>query len=177
MMRFTLGDAQRLLKSVLALSIALFGVLVATGNVLDYDSNWQFVRHVLAMDSMEPWFNGESLRGRAITDATVQRAAYGLIIAGELVFGVVCGWGGSLMLRGTLSGHAVTYRQGKTVFTLGCVPAVMVWYTGFAVIGGEYFAMWANQWNGQMKAYTFVAFILLSLIYISQGEAVDDRAP
>ncbi len=62
---------------------------------------------------------------------------------------------------------------GKPFYTLGCLVAVLVWYLGFAVIGGEYFAMWASQWNGQMKSYAFVGFILLSLVYVSQAEEAD----
>ncbi|MGL4885840.1 MAG: DUF2165 family protein [Aeromonas veronii] len=167
----TLRYAQQMFKSLLALSIALFGLLVASGNVLDYGSNWQFVQHVLSMDSMEPWFNGQALKGRAITSVTLQKAAYALIILGEFVFGLLCAWGGGLMLSGTLTSCPERFTRGKAVFTLGCIPALLVWYTGFAVIGGEYFAMWANQWNGQMKAYSFIGFILLSLMFISQAES------
>lgn len=166
----TLCYAQQMFKSLLALSIALLGLLVASGNVLDYGSNWQFVQHVLSMDSMEPWFNGQALQGRAITSVPLQKAAYTLIILGEFIFGLLCAWGGVLMLYGTFTARPERFTRGKAVFTLGCIPALLVWYTGFAVIGGEYFAMWANQWNGQMKAYTFIGFILLSLMYISQAE-------
>ncbi|MCD5363679.1 DUF2165 family protein [Chromobacterium aquaticum] len=170
----SLRRAQQCFKSLLALSIALFGLLAASGNMLDYDSNWQFVRHVLAMDSMEPWFGGQALKSRAITDPGWQQAAYLAIIAGELLFGLLCAWGGGQMLRGALCGREDAYLRGKTWFTLGCIPALLVWYTGFAVIGGEYFAMWANQWNGQMKAYAFIGFILLSLVHLSQPEAAAD---
>lgn len=170
----SLRRAQQYFKSLLALSIALFGLLAASGNMLDYDSNWQFVRHVLAMDSMEPWFGGQALKSRAITDPGWQQAAYLAIISGELLFGLLCAWGGGQMLRGALCGREDAYQRGKTWFTLGCIPALLVWYTGFAVIGGEYFAMWANQWNGQMKAYAFIGFILLSLVYLSQPEAAAD---
>lgn len=163
--------SQQLFKSLLALSIAFFGLLVASGNILDYGSNWQFVQHVLSMDSMAPWFNGQALQGRAITSVTLQKAAYALIILGEFIFGLICAWGGGLMLYATFTTRQERFTRGKAVFTLGCIPALLVWYTGFAVIGGEYFSMWANQWNGQMKAYTFIGFILVSLMYISQAES------
>ena len=167
----TLRYAQQMFKSLLALSIALFGLLVASGNVLDYGSNWQFVQHVLSMDSMAPWFNGQALQERAITSIPFQKAAYALIIFGEFIFGLLCARGGGLMLYGTFAAQPERFTHGKAVFTLGCIPALLVWYTGFAVIGGEYFAMWANQWNGQMKAYSFIGFILLSLMFISQAES------
>lgn len=172
MITLDLCQTQRWLKSVLALSIGLFGVLVASSNLLDYDSNWQFVQHVLSMDTMQPWFKGESLKDRAITDAMVQQMIYIGIITGEGIFGILCAIGGIHMLLGTIKNSSSIFLKGKAWFTLGCIFAIVIWYTSFAVIASEYFVMWANQWNGQTKAYTFITFILLSLFYISQAEAV-----
>nr|WP_269209228.1 DUF2165 domain-containing protein [Chromobacterium vaccinii] len=159
---------QYLCKAALALSIGVFGLLVASGNIIDYDSNWQFVRRVLAMDALEPWFNGAALEGRAVRDPFGQQLAYFAIIAGEMICGLLCAAGGVGMLRAAAGRDGLAW--GKSLFTLGALVAVLVWYFGFAVVGGEYFAMWASKWNGQMKAYAFVGFILLSLVYIRQRE-------
>ncbi|WP_293937289.1 DUF2165 domain-containing protein [Iodobacter sp.] len=165
-----LNTTQKLCKGVLALSIGLFGILVASGNVLDYQSNWQFVQHVLAMDKMESWFEESVLQQRAIHNPTLQTVFYIGIIIGEALFGLLCTIGGLLILSSTFKGNTQHLTLGKISFTLGALMAILIWYTGFAVIGGEYFAMWANKWNGQMKAYAFISFILLSLMYISQAE-------
>ena len=162
--------AQVLTKGALALSVGLFGMLVASFNVIDYDLNWQFVRHVLAMDAMKPFFQSSSVQWRAITDPRLQTALYWAIIAGEALVGLMCSLGGMLILGGGLSQRPQVLMLGKAVFCLGCLVAILVWYTGFAVIGGEYFAMWASTWDGQMKAYAFAGFILLSLIYVSRRE-------
>ncbi|AUH50799.1 hypothetical protein CXB49_08270 [Chromobacterium sp. ATCC 53434] len=162
---------QYLCKGALALSIGLFGLLVASGNIVDYDSNWQFVRHVLAMDTMEPWFQGAALKQRAVHDPLWQRAGYFAIVTGEMVFGLLCTAGGVGMLLSAAGNGCL--RWSKSVFNLGAMLAILVWYFGFAVVGGEYFAMWANQWNGQMKAYAFISFIVISLIYIRQQEQAD----
>jgi predicted small integral membrane protein len=172
----TLCRAQMLLKSLLSLSVALFGLLVSDDNIFDFATNWQFVHHVLAMDSMESWFNGAALRDRAITNQTYQEIFYFAIILGEITFGLLCAWGGCRMLYGTICNHKKIYNGGKIPFTLGCAVAVLVWYTGFAVIGAEYFSMWANQWNGQLKAYTFIGLILISLIYVSQPELAENAS-
>lgn len=161
---------QRLLKSMLAISVGAFGLLVAVDNVLDYDTNWQFVQHVLSMDSMEPWFTGSTIRTRAITSPFWQQAGYITIITGEFITGLLCSLGGLALLYGAFKSAQKTITTGKNLFIAGCIPAVLVWYTGFAVVGGEYLAMWANQWNGQTKAYTFISFILLSLLYITRPE-------
>jgi predicted small integral membrane protein len=162
---------QQLLKGVLALSVGIFGLLAALGNMLDYDTNWQFVRHVLSMDSMQSWFSGDSLCTRAITSPFWQQVAYIVIIIGEDLTGVLCFCGGLALLYGACRANPHSVTWGKKLFIAGCIPAVLVWYTGFAVIGGEYFFMWANHWNGQTKAYTFVSFILLSVIYITRPES------
>ncbi|QEL56450.1 DUF2165 family protein [Chromobacterium paludis] len=163
--------AQLFSKALIALSIGLFGLMVASGNLLDYDSNWQFVRHVLSMDTMQPWFHGEALRGRAIHDETIQRLAYAAIIAGELAVGALCAAGGAMLLAAVCPARRVWLARGKACFTLGAALAILVWHTGFAVIGGEYFAMWANQFNGQFSAYAFSGIALLALIYVNQPEA------
>ncbi|MBM2885016.1 DUF2165 family protein [Chromobacterium amazonense] len=166
--------AQRLSKALLALSIGLFGLMVASGNLLDYDSNWQFVRHVLSMDTMQPWFHGDALRGRAIHSEAIQRLAYAAIIAGELAVGLLCAAGGAMLLLALRPTAGIWLPRGKACFTLGATLAILVWHTGFAVIGGEYFAMWANQFNGQFSAYAFTGIALLALIYVNQPESSAD---
>lgn len=163
--------AQRLLKTVLALSVGTFGLMVGLGNIIDYNTNWQFVRHVLSMDQMAHVFTSTLLvADRAISNALLQQASYIIIIAGELLFGLLCLLGGLCMLSAIFTNKTGTWLRGKTLFVFGCIPAVLVWHTGFAVIGGEYFMMWANQWNGQTKAYVFISFILISLFVILQAD-------
>ncbi len=162
--------AQVATKGVLALSIGLFGLLVAGFNIIDYGLNWQFVQHVLAMDAMKPFYQSNSAHWRAITDPRIQTAFYWVIIAGEATVGLLCGLGGLLILAGGWSSRPRILTLGKAAFCFGCLIALLVWYTGFAVIGSEYFAMWASTWDGQMTAYAFSGFILLSLIYVSKPE-------
>lgn len=165
---FHLQRMERLLKSVLALSIGLFGLIVGYTNIVDYESNWTFVRHVLAMDAFEPWFDGAAIRGRAITDEGVQRALYTLIILGELATGALFLIGGILIGRSAL--WITNPSIGKAFAVGGATVGILVWYLGFAVIGAEWFAMWASTWDGQMTAYAFATFILLAILYITRPE-------
>jgi len=63
----------RLAKVAAVGALAAFALLVAYNNVVDYDSNYQFVRHVLSMDTIFP---NSVLRSRAINSETIWRAAY-----------------------------------------------------------------------------------------------------
>ena len=157
-----------ILKAVIALSIGVFGLLVGFGNIVDYGTNWQFVQHVLAMDAFEEWFDPAVVQARAITSTNVQIAFYVAIIAGEIVTGLLFFAGGALILSSAFFEHPPAL--GKIFVVAGAIVAILVWYTGFAVIGAEWFAMWASQWNGQDKAYTFATFILLSVLYITREE-------
>ena len=47
--------ALRISKAVLVLAIALFYTILVLNNVTDYGSNYEFVRHVLMMDSTLAW--------------------------------------------------------------------------------------------------------------------------
>ena len=43
-----------------------------------------------------------------------------------------------------------------------------LWFFGFVVIGGEYFAMWQSKlWNGQDAAFRIATTMLAALIFIS----------
>ena len=44
----------------------------------------------------------------------------------------------------------------------------LVWFFGFMVVAGEWFAMWQSQtWNGQDAAFRFYVTALAVLIFVS----------
>jgi predicted small integral membrane protein len=55
----------RLAKIVMIAALAAFAFLVAYDNIVDYGPNYEFVRHVLSMDTI---FLHDALKDRAITD-------------------------------------------------------------------------------------------------------------
>jgi len=44
----------RIAKIVMVASLALFAFVVTFDNITDYDTNFEFVRHVLSMDAIFP---------------------------------------------------------------------------------------------------------------------------
>ena len=76
----------RLSRIALVATVAAFFTLVAFGNVTDYGANWQFVTHVMSMDTT---FRDPDVMWRAVTDPTLQRLAYGLIIAWQTLTALV----------------------------------------------------------------------------------------
>jgi predicted small integral membrane protein len=78
----------RIAKIVMVGSLAAFVLLVTFDNLPDYGTNYEFVRHVLSMDTTHP---GNPLLYRRVTSPVLWHAAYGLIIAGEGLTGLSLG--------------------------------------------------------------------------------------
>lgn len=60
--------ALRVSKAILVFAIALFYTILVLNNITDYGSNYQFVRHVLMMDSTSP---GNHVMWRAVNSPLV----------------------------------------------------------------------------------------------------------
>lgn len=148
-------------------AIALFASLVAFGNMTDYGSNFEFVQHVLLMDTTFPT---ATIHYRAIESPALHHAAYILIIALEALTAVLC-WIGVFRLLKQVKSSAREFHQAKNVAILGLSLGFLVWQVGFMSIGGEWFGMWmSEQWNGVPSAFRFLATIALVLIYLVQPE-------
>ena len=145
------------LKALLVASMALFFTLVAFTNVVDYNTNWLFVKHVLSMDTT---FRSPHLIGRAISSGLLQRSVYVLIIFWEILVAILC-WLGTYYLL----------RKKKKFAVIGLSAGFVLYFLGFCVIASEWFAMWESpHWNGQIKAYLFSAILLLILVFVNQNE-------
>jgi len=70
--------ALRVSKAFLVLAIALFYTLLVLNNITDYGSNYEFVRHVLMMDSTFP---GNHCMWRAVNSPLIHTVFYISIIA------------------------------------------------------------------------------------------------
>lgn len=141
--------ALRLLKTVTLLLAGLFGFFVFAGNLMDYNSNYEFVHHVLSMDTT---FEGNSLMWRAFESTTVHTIAYwGLIIA-EGIFSVLAFIGVYKMLK-NIKAPGRKFNQSKAFGYYAFILGFAIWFFGFVVIGSEWFAMWQSQiWNGKETA-------------------------
>jgi len=157
----------RLVKAAFVAAVALFALLVGWNNLVDYDSNYQFVRHVLTMDST---FEGNRLMGRAVTAPWVHHTAYALIIAAELAAGALTAWGAWALFRARHA-PAAAFAAAKTAATLGLAVGIGLWFTGFMTVGAEWFLMWQSEsWNGQQAAFRFTMILFAVLIFLHLPE-------
>ncbi len=139
----------RLLQALTLVLAGLFAFFVFLGNLMDYDSNYQFVRHVLSMDTT---FEGNALMWRAIDSPVIHTIAYIGIIIAEAVFAALALTGGVklFLLRNASTARYDRARGwGYAAYGLG----FLIWFLGFIVIGSEWFAMWqSSTWNGKDTA-------------------------
>lgn len=160
----------RLAKIALVAAVGAYAFIVAYNNIVDYGSNYEFVRHVLSMDTTFP---NNALMHRAISDPRVWSAAYALIIAAEGVTSLLL-IVGAVALLARLSASAARFNRAKVWAVAGLTIGFGLWFFGFLVVAGEYFAMWQSQtWNGQQAAFRMAAIILGVLIFL--GLPDDDR--
>lgn len=164
--------ALRSAKIVLVAAVALHASLVAFGNITDYGTNFEFVKHVLAMDTI---FKNSTIGYRAITSPALHHAAYVLIIAAETIMAILC-WIGAWRLFGRLRADAASFNRAKPFAVCGLVLGLLVWQLGFITIGGEWFGMWMSpQWNGVPSAFRLVVILLAILIFLALPDSELDR--
>jgi predicted small integral membrane protein len=157
----------RVAKIVMCAAIAVFSLLVTFGNITDYGSNFEFVKHVMSMDTIFP---DNKLMYRAITSEVLWNLGYCGIIAGEALTSFFLVWGCAALVF-SLRADARSFNRAKTPVIVGGMIGFVVWYFGFMVIGGEWFAMWQSKsWNGQEAAFRIYMTILVVLIFVTQPD-------
>ena len=158
----------RIAKIFMVACLAVFCLFVVFGNLTDYGTNYLFVKHVMSMDTTYP---GNKLMYRSITNPTLWHAGYAAIIAGEGLAGLLL-LAGAIRLWRRRNASGAVFDSAKGWVAAGALVAFLVWFFGFMVIAGEWFAMWQSAtWNGQEAAFRFYVTVLAVLIFVTQKDA------
>lgn len=106
---------------------------------------------------------------RALRSPLVHHVAYGAIIATELLVALLC-WIGAAKLYRTRT-EPESFHQEKKFAICGITTGILLWFTGFMSIGGEWFLMWQSAtWNGQESAFRLVVIMGIALVYLTAPE-------
>jgi predicted small integral membrane protein len=155
----------RAAKLLLLAAIALDYTLVVFNNLTDFNSNYQFVRHVLMMDSInhEMW--------RALPSPAFHMVFYVSIIAWEAATMILLWWGAARMVR-ALRLPALEFNLAKRVAVMALTLSMLMWLVAFLTIGAEWFLMWQSRsWNGQEAAFRMFAVVGLVLLILLQPDS------
>ena len=65
----------------------------------------------------------------------------------------------------------MAFNRAKVWAVAGLTVGFSLWFFGFLVVAGEYFAMWQSKtWNGQEAAFRITAVLLGVLIFVCLPE-------
>jgi predicted small integral membrane protein len=157
----------RTIKSLLVFGVAIFYTLVVFNNITDYDSNYQFVRHVMMMDDTFPGNHG---MWRAIHSPLLHTAFYLSVIAWESITMLLCWWGGFRMAQ-SLRGTAAAFHLPKRVSVVALTLSLLMWLVAFLSVGAEWFLMWQSRmWNGQEPAFRMFTVVGIVLLIVVQPD-------
>jgi predicted small integral membrane protein len=157
----------RAAKASLVFGVAVFYTILVFNNLTDYDSNYQFVRHVLMMDSTFPSNHG---MWRALNSPAWHTAFYLAIIAWESLTMALCWWGTARLAK-ALRGTTAEFRKAATVAIAALTSSLLMWLIAFLSVGGEWFLMWQSKtWNGQEAAFRMFTVVGIILLLVAQRE-------
>jgi predicted small integral membrane protein len=158
----------RIAKMLLVFAVAGFYSFVVLNNTTDYESNHQFVRHVLMMDSTFPGNRG---MWRALNSPAWHTFFYASIIVWEAITMFLCWWGG-LNLARALRSSAIAFHQAKRIAIAALTCALLMWLVAFLSVGGEWFLMWQSKsWNGQDAAFRTFTVVGIVLLLVAQPDS------
>ncbi|SEG54273.1 Predicted small integral membrane protein [Bryocella elongata] len=164
------AKVSRLAKTVLMAAMAFFFTLVVFNNITDFDSNYQFVHHVLSMDSTFPGNHG---MWRALHPIALHIAFYVGIICYEALNMVLCWWAAAAMFS-ERSATPAAFVRSKRIAIAALTAGMLLWLVAFLEIGAEWFLMWqSHTWNGQEAAFrmiTIEGILLLVMLLPESGE-------
>ena len=153
----------RIAKTVSVFAISIMSLLIVIGNTTDYYTNYQFVAHVMKMDTVFPDSN---VHYRSIDNPLVFHTGYIFIIILEMAMAFCC-LKGSWLLFKNLKKDAIAFHASKNWAIAGLITGIIIWFLGFEVVGGEWFSMWqSTTWNGLSSAERIVSFIVSVLILL-----------
>jgi predicted small integral membrane protein len=159
-------------KIALMFAVALFYSVVVFNNLTDYDSNYQFVRHVAMMDSTFPNNHG---MWRAMNSSTIHTISYILIILWEAITTILCWWG-ALGLARAVTATAAAFNQAKRTSVVALTVGILMWLVAFLTVGGEWFLMWQSKsWNGQEAAFRMFTVVGIILVFLALPDS--DQQP
>ena len=163
--------ALRFSKAVLVFAIALFYTILVLNNITDYGSNYEFVRHVLMMDSTLP---GNQLMWRAVNSSPVHTVFYidfsnrtpahqhRSIVTDSQAMMPYCA-------------DTEQFAAALNVAVIALTTSLLMWLVAFLDVGGEWFLMWQSKmWNGQEEAFRMFTIVGVVFLVVVQREPTPD---
>lgn len=145
-------ETLRILQALFTAYIGLFAASVVLNNITDYGTNYNFVRHVMSMDTVFPDCR---LKGRRITSSAAHHAAYVFIIVLEAATAALCLWG-AWELWAARGLDAAGFLAAKAVALWGLGLGFTVWFAIFVIGAGQWWSAWqSREYSGQDATFRY----------------------
>jgi predicted small integral membrane protein len=157
----------RFCKILLLVSATLLLLLSFIDNLLAYDINYEYVKHVLSMDDT---FKHPALIARSIHNPIYYHLSYVIIIVLEgLASMTLCL--GVLKCFKNVTRTQQQFQQAKYWGQIGLLFSLFIYCCLFYVLGAEWFASWQSlKWNSKTASTPFIIFLGIIYLIFSQPD-------
>ena len=127
-------------KSIMILSVALWGFIGAFHNVIDWSGTFGAIEAATSMSTIpggpESW--------QATDSVLVIWVGALIIVASKLATGTLCSIGAVRMWMAQNS-DLEAYKAAKEIALTGCAIAIIMLFGGFVVIAESWFELWRSE--------------------------------
>ena len=156
------------IKILLILSVVLWGIVGAYGNIAKWDETLSAVGAATSMAT----FEGGADSWKATSSPIVIWLGALFVMLSKVVAAGLCAIGVQKMFAAR-AGTAEAFAKAKTYALAGCGVAVFMLFTGFIVIAESWFELWRSDvMRGPVldSAYRYAGMIGLIAIFVSLRE-------
>lgn len=158
----------RIIKILLVISVAAWGLLGATENIMDWKGTMSAVGAAASMST----FEGGAESWKATNNAIVIWMGALMIMLSKLATGAFCARGAMNMWQHRSAG-AAEFERSKYFALAGCGIAMLMLWGGFIVIGETWFEMWRSDMLRDLSlqsAFRYGGMITLIALFVASSE-------
>lgn len=155
-------------KILLVVTVALWGLTGAFGNLTDWDGTLGAVGAVTSMTT----FEGGAESWKATTNPAAQWLGALFIMLSKLATGVMCSMGAWRMWQAQ-SGDAASFAAAKEIALAGCAVTVIMLFGGFIVAAETWFELWRSEVFGVAvlsAAFRYGGMIMLIAVFVGMKD-------
>lgn len=152
-------------KIALVVTVALWGLIGAFGNVSHWDETMGAVGAATSMST----FEGGAEKWQATTNPAVIWLGALFILLSKVAAGVLCSMGAWHMWQAR-DGDTASFAAAKQLALAGCAVAVIMLFGGFIVIAESWFELWrSDALRGPVleSAFRYGGMIALIAIFVA----------
>lgn len=158
----------RIVKILLVLAVALWGLLGAFGNVTD----WAGTRGAVAATTTMSTFDAGEESWRATSSPLIITAGAIFIPTMKILSSLFC-FAGAARMGGAVGRDAATFQASKALALTGCAIAMLLLFLGWVVIGETWFELWRSDIFRELaldSAFRYFGMIGVIALFVAQRE-------